>query len=104
MANRNYNRGRQLEYRTIKNFEAMGCVAMRSAGSHGLADVIAWNEQTIWLIQVKSGNARMTPAEREAFQNMPAPRNAIKQIHEWYKSGGKWVLNIKSLKDMGVNQ
>jgi len=47
MANRNYDRGRVLEYRTIKNFEDMGCTAIRSAGSHGLADVIALRQMRL---------------------------------------------------------
>jgi len=95
MANRNYDRGRVLEYRTIKNFEDMGCTAIRSAGSHGLADVIAF-----WLVQIKSGSARMSPAEIEAFKEMDAPPNAIKQIHQYAKRKGRWDLIVKDLKDL----
>jgi len=100
MPNRNYDRGRTLEYRTIKNFEDMGCTAIRSAGSHGLTDVIAWNRRCFWLVQIKSGSARMTPADIERFREMPAPPNAIKQIHQYVKNKGKWELIVKDVRDL----
>jgi len=105
MANKNYEQGRRLEYKTIKHFEDnMSCTATRAAGSHGLADVIAWDSRSFWLVQVKSGNARMTPAEIESFQDMAAPPNAIKQIYAYYKAGNKWELVIKNLKDMRTDR
>ena len=103
MPNKKYEQGRRLEYRTIKNFEDMGCTAIRSAGSHSLVDVIAWDTRSVWLIQIKSGSAYMTPAEREAFLEMPAPPNAIKQIHHWFKVANRWELVIKNVKDMATN-
>ena len=103
MPNKKYEQGRRLEYRTIKNFEDMGCTAIRSAGSHSLVDVIAWDTRSVWLVQIKSGFGRMTPAEIEAFKGMDAPPNAIKQIHQYVKTGGRWELAIKNVKDMATN-
>jgi hypothetical protein len=55
--NRNYVSGSNLEYRIIKHLkEVMGCdLVVRSAGSHGLADIIAFHglDQAVWVIQVK---------------------------------------------------
>jgi len=100
MPNRNYDRGRVLEYRTIKNFEEMGCTAIRSAGSHGLTDVIAWDTRSIWYIQVKSGTSRMSPADIESFKEMACPPNGIKQIHQYVKREGRWELMVKDVKDL----
>lgn len=86
MANRNYNRGRAYEYRTIRMLEATGYTAGRSAGSHGIFDVWAFNTMHIRLIQIKAGpNARMSPADREAFALLPAPANVTKEL--WSYSG-----------------
>ena len=103
MPNKNYEQGRRLEYRTIKNFEDMGCTAIRTAGSHSLVDVIAWDTRSIWLTQIKSGSGRMTPAEIEAFKEMSAPPNALKQIYHYYKVANRWELVIKNVKDMATN-
>lgn len=54
--NSNYNRGRRAEYRAIKDLEAAGYIATRSAGSHGIWDIVAINKNGVRLIQVKSDN------------------------------------------------
>ncbi len=85
MPNRNYERGRRFEYRTIKLLEATGYTAGRSAGSHGIFDVWAFNAMHWRLIQVKSRSASMSPAEREAFQQLDVPPNVSKEL--WSFSG-----------------
>lgn len=42
MSNRNYLAGRRLEYETIKTKQNEGYEAVRTAGSHGKYDVIAF--------------------------------------------------------------
>lgn len=54
MTNRNYKNGAVFENQVKRYFEDMGCLAFRSAGSHGLADVIAVSKEgTMFLIQCK---------------------------------------------------
>jgi len=49
-----YARGRDSEYRAINELHDAGWEATRNAGSHGVADVFAWNEHAIRFIQVKT--------------------------------------------------
>ena len=42
MPNSNYRNGRALEYKVIKDLRNKGLEAMRTAGSHGVADVVAY--------------------------------------------------------------
>lgn len=75
MPNLNYNRGRASEYRAIKELEAEGYTAIRSAGSHSCADVVAWNNWCLRLIQIKTfkkyeGDYRK---DTECLQNMTLP-------------------------------
>ena len=54
MPNKNYERGRQAEYRVIQELREQGYTAIRTAGSHSCADVVAWNNWCLRLIQVKT--------------------------------------------------
>lgn len=40
MSNKNYNSGRNFEYKRKKWYESVGCVCLRTAGSHGFADLV----------------------------------------------------------------
>lgn len=51
--NKNYNNGRAKEYRLKKKFQKEGYVVLRTAGSHGFADLIAIKDSTVLFIQVK---------------------------------------------------
>ena len=42
MPNSNYRNGRALEYKVIKDLRNKGLEGLRTAGSHGVADVIAY--------------------------------------------------------------
>ncbi|HIP90591.1 MAG TPA: hypothetical protein EYH22_03510 [Candidatus Nanopusillus sp.] len=55
MGRTNYHRGRDKEYRVKRALEENGMYVVRSAGSHGLFDLIAIDNERkiIWLIQVK---------------------------------------------------
>ncbi len=54
MTNQNYNRGRRAEYKAVNDLKDAGYEVARSAGSHGLWDVVAVNSNGVRLIQVKS--------------------------------------------------
>lgn len=54
--NKNYNRGRAKEYLIQKSLEKDGWYTIRSAGSHGLADIVALRPATCghpWDYEVK---------------------------------------------------
>lgn len=55
-----------VEYRCKELLENMGGVVFRSAGSHGVADLIAVfpEKREIWLVQVKKGEM---PKQRETL-------------------------------------
>lgn len=66
----------------MRLLEAAGYQTARTAGSHGLFDIIAWNEVGFIFVQVKS-NKDASPAEREALKLAVVPPNASKLIHRW---------------------
>lgn len=52
--NKAYVKGRRLEYRALKALEADGYMASRTAGSHGVFDIVAFKGiEPALLIQVK---------------------------------------------------
>ncbi len=56
MPNRNYRNGRAFEYRVMRDLEGLGYWCMRSAGSHGHADVVALRRgRRPMLVQCKGG-------------------------------------------------
>jgi len=90
--NSKYIRGRRAEYRVIKKLKADGYTTIRSAGSKGLWDVIAYNwDNMSWLvIQVKIGKK---PSLREMtklrIEHVPF---ALKQI---------WIVKDRQ-KEIGI--
>ena len=50
-----YVKGRRFEYKTKKEYEDKGYIVFRTAGSHGLVDLIAVRNDEILFIQCKSG-------------------------------------------------
>ena len=53
MSYTNYTRGVNIEYRLKKEFESKGYFVTRSAGSHGMADLVCVNATEMQLIQIK---------------------------------------------------
>jgi Holliday junction resolvase len=77
-------KGFAAERKVVKQLEAAGYFVIRSAGSHGVVDILAVDTNGLRAIQVKCGDAaRCSPAEREALQLLPLPPNATREI---------WVL------------
>lgn len=58
-----YDAGRRLEYDTMKHLKENGYETFRSAGSHGIADVIAFKPGQVLFIQAKTKGA-ISPADR----------------------------------------
>lgn len=77
MPNKGYIKGSNLEYEVIEFLEAREYQCYRSAGSHGMADVTAFNRHNndldvdismmfLW-ISCKYNTARMTKEQEKAF-------------------------------------
>ncbi len=81
--NANYRKGADRERRTVALLEAAGYTAGRSAGSHGKIDVFAFDANGFRLIQCKSGDANVTPKDREALKGMARPHNATVEVWRW---------------------
>jgi Holliday junction resolvase len=77
---RNYYRGRAAEYRAMAKLRREGWVCVRSAQSHGPADVIAAKNGRILLIQVKAGKARTGGEEAQRLKEWAAAFNATAQV------------------------
>lgn len=84
-----YQRGRDNEYRAQRELEADGYTTIRSAGSHGTADVIAWNATSIRFIQIKSFIKRMTDYTKDIAQltELVTPPNATREL--WIRQQGQ---------------
>ena len=97
-----YQRGAALERRCIKRLEREGWRCVRSAGSHGPFDVVAYHHLAWLCIQVKGGG---WPGliEMETLQGEPVPHSNTRievwrydkgkrnpRIKRWYPSAGAW--------------
>ena len=72
MARTNYERGREVEYKCRKELEKEGFRTVRTSGSKGDWDVIAYNNKVVRFIQLKR--------EKERRGHYPAIRNEIREI------------------------
>jgi Holliday junction resolvase len=64
-----YTRGRSREYQVLKKLRKEGWFCSRSAASHGAVDIFAGKRGHVLMVQVKSGKARVTRAEKETLRN-----------------------------------
>jgi Holliday junction resolvase len=81
MPNKNYVNGRAFEYRIKKEYEAMGYLVFRTAGSHSPADLIAFPKMSDWftgkgisavpvLIQCKATKKVYLPGDLEQLKKI----------------------------------
>ncbi len=75
-------KGRRNEHRSMAIFYGWGCICVRSAGSRGLFDFVAFDDVKIYFVQVKSTRAP-GPAERQRLADLVVPVNAEKLVHVW---------------------
>lgn len=69
--NKRYVKGRRKEYLLKHRLEKEGNIVLRTAGSHGFADLISVNKEKkeIYFIQVKAGKA-LTAGKRKELEEM----------------------------------
>lgn len=84
MPNKNYERGRYAEYKTMEYLRKAGFECLRTAGSHGPFDVVAWDDYNIHFIQVKR-DCQPTSKEIKKLKSMlfPKSRNITKEVWVW---------------------
>jgi len=76
-----YAKGRRLEYRIMRLLEADGYKTLRSAGSHGLYDIVAWKEDDVRFIQAKH-KPYVTRKEIEKIEKDVMPAKCRREI--WF--------------------
>jgi Holliday junction resolvase len=71
MVNKNYIKGRNYEYKIKKLYELAGFTVLRTAGSHGFADLIAVRMETkeVIFIQCKAGKINDNERNRIVSEN-----------------------------------
>jgi Holliday junction resolvase-like predicted endonuclease len=82
----NYRNGRRLEYLARDELQGDGYVVIRSAGSHGPVDLIAWNAERVRFIQVKAGGA-IRPKDRATLAALVVPAGASVELWERAEHG-----------------
>jgi len=65
MPNANYIKGRAKEYKVKKQLEDDGWIVLRTAGSHGFADLVAVKRYAILFVQVKPDNYPSEKLDKE---------------------------------------
>jgi Holliday junction resolvase-like predicted endonuclease len=84
-----YAKGRRLEYKSMAMLACEGYRCLRTAGSHGEFDLLAFQPDHILLVQVK-GNTKPSKSEIAKIRAFRCPSNCYKEIYIW-KDGQKDV-------------
>lgn len=74
-----YKKGRALEYRAMRQLEKEGYWCRRTAASKGAFDVVAFNENEVRMIQVKS-NRPFYGKEKQHFIDLNVPSCVKKEL------------------------
>jgi len=91
-----YERGRAIEYRIQRELEAVGYYTVRTAGSHGKFDVIAWNIGGVRFIQAKSFIKRATSAaaDIDEIRQIFRPERSSAELWVWKQRAG-WQAKVR---------
>ena len=81
-------KGRRAEHWVRGELERLGYTVVRAAASKGPVDLVAWDADTIRLVQVKAGQRGCSPAEREVLRQLVRPTNATVEV---------WTLRDRAL-------
>lgn len=93
-----YESGAKIEREIRKKLEDDGFYVIRSAGSKGCFDLVAFNDKTIKLIQVKYTknimNANLNKEELKKLKSIIAPKGCIKEV--WFRGRNNKEYKIKT--------
>ncbi len=94
MTNRNYVNGANFERKVKKELEQLGYLCFRTAGSHGVADIIALEHGATTLVQCKISN-KISKDERAKLKALTERYNCIGKIAYREKEGRKFVTKYE---------
>jgi len=85
-----YKKGRRYEYYWKNKLEKQGYIILRTAGSHGFADLIAISpeKEEVLFIQIKTFRKNITPKQIQSLF-----KKEIKKIPSWI-AGKNWYALI----------
>lgn len=85
--NKNYIRGRNIEYKAKKELEAQGYTVIRASGSHGIFDLVAGNKDEVVWIQCKRAITKLSKPDLKAYcasiDAVELPENNLKELWVW---------------------
>lgn len=92
-----YAAGRRAEYKCVQQLKREGFNAVRTAGSHGPFDVVAWNRAGVRFIQVKKTKdfLRISPIltlARRTFEDADFPIWAQHAVEIWIHHQGRFFI------------
>ena len=95
--NKNYQRGRRIEYKIIGELIKQGFVPIRSAGSHSIFDCIGIREDKILFIQSKRSKGKYYSFKKEIkeIKKLKVPKCCSKELWVWKDYKGWKVYRIK---------
>ena len=94
LGNFNYRKGRNIEWERKNAWEAAGFAVIRAAGSHGVADLIAYGNGEAYFIQVKTTRF---PGMVERLK-----RQFIEAAKPTLPEGCRWVLEVRCFRNRQV--
>lgn len=96
MSNKNYQAGRRLEYECMKRYEADTWTTMRTAGSHGLYDVIAvrWDRKPIFIQCKRVGTEAAGKRLLKSFKETTMPSSFYHQVMEVKVKGSSDIMSV----------
>lgn len=89
-----YAKGARLERLARHELERRGYAVIRSAGSKGAVDLVAFSPHRILLVQVKGG--RVTSADKQKLAAFPAPKIVRRQL--WQRANGRFAWQVSEQK------
>ena len=97
--NKNYRNGRALEYKVIKELEGKGFTALRTAGSHGVADIVAFRSKSLPMSLIDPMSPKdMVEAILEGWMRLPPD----KVLGDFLYGGQRFSPNGKLEYDIHV--
>lgn len=83
----NYDKGARLEYKARDALSERGYTVIRSAGSHGAADLVALKADDVVLVQVGKRGKSVAAAAR-LLAAVAAPGNVRREVWVWVPRKG----------------
>ena len=100
MSNRNYINGANFERKVKAELENAGYLCFRTAGSHGVADIIVVEFGSVMLVQCKISN-KISKDERTKLKALCKKYNCVGKIAYREKEGRKFVTKYEDVHVKG---